>query len=277
MEITKFSETIYYVDSGCFIKTERHATTFFKRAYRQVFGGALTFQNELGFHQSNVGKSGIGATIEELPKAIFIPRFEESKQQDHNEHLIAIAKSIKSIMKEYVPHDEFGMWKRLVFRIMEAPIWRTFREGLRIPLPIRLRLRFFYKLISLNVKISRLRAYCGEDLIHNDLAPNNLMLNHGKSVLIDFEDTILERNWIFVDVTDLLFSYGSFSYKQGCEFLKENYKNDESNIDDKELLLHAEFGFLRSSVRKAVMSRCKQGERLRNINKLSKYLSGDSA
>jgi hypothetical protein len=273
LNIKKFSETIYFVEGDCFIKIERSAASLSKKIYRAAFGGALTFQNEIGFHLENAGRPGVGTIIEGLPTALLIPSFKESNEGDPALHSIKIAKQIKGIISNYVPYQGFGVCKRTVFRVLEAPIWRTCRESTRIAMPSILKLKLLYRLIILNFKISNLRVHCSKCLIHNDMAPNNLRLHRGKPVLIDFEDTILEKNWIFVDVTDLIFSYGGFSLQQGYEFLSDNSVGMGDNIDDREIRLHAEFGFIRSLVRRAVMSRNGQKDRLKYVQELSVYLS----
>lgn len=273
MNIKKVSKTIYFVEDDCFIKIERSASSLLKKMYRAAFGGALTFQNEIGFHLENAGRPGIGTIIEGLPKALLIPSFKESNEGDPALHSIKVAKQIKGIISNYVPYQGFGVCKRTVFRVIEAPVWRTCRESARIAMPSILKLKLLCRLIILNLKVSRLRVHCSKCLIHNDMAPNNLRLDRGTPVLIDFEDTILEKNWIFVDVTDLIFSYGGFSFQQGYEFLTDNCVGMGDHIDDREIQFHAEFGFLRSLVRRAVMSRNGQKDRLKHVQELSVFLS----
>ena len=267
----QFSSTSLLIEGSTVIKYERKAQGWFRQIYRSLIGGSLPFQNEFACYQAN---PKVFPNIKTAPSAKLIlinfnnPTGNCTAGDITKEFVLQIGTEISSM----IGHDKFGPLKRFIFRLINGPLERTLRDLKRSKaFTVWEKLIILTHLIRLHLQ-NRRNANSGR-MIHNDLILHNILRFGGELKPIDFEDALIEPNWVFVDLTDLMFQGVHWSRKEMIDTLRQAKQKFGVECSEDELKNHFEFGFIRFHVRSTVMRRFRSSERELAAQRLRDWLN----
>lgn len=240
-----------------------------RRLYRLVVGGSLPFQNEIAFYSVN---SSVFPDIDvDASARLILIKYEEPSgavtpadvTPEFVSHLAAEIGALSG-------HTSFSRLRTVLFRLLNGPISRSFRDLMRSrAFLVDEKLRLAAKLFGL-----WMRGRCQAEparIIHNDLMLHNVLRRGDTFRAIDFEDCLLERVWIYADMTDLIFQSDGWSYGEIIGFLgnQEPYEMSETRLRD-----HYDYGFLRFHIRATTMTRLSSAEKKAAARRVKDWLDG---
>jgi hypothetical protein len=104
---------------------------------------------------------------------------------------------------------------------------------------------------------------------------HNILKLQGSIKIIDFEDSILERKWVFSDITDLLFQKEGWSRDEIVECLRRLGDTRGYGWNNDELQDHFTYGFIRYFIRTTVMIRRSEADKAEAVAQLRRLLNGN--
>ncbi|MBP9181986.1 MAG: phosphotransferase [Fuscovulum sp.] len=274
VEIRPLSRSALLVDERVIVKHEPRSPGWLRRLYRVAMGGSLPFQNEIQIYRANPQHFPEIATVDR-PGLILIP-FEASVRGVGAEDVdMAFVTRIFTDLSSLRGHTGFGPVKRLLFRLLNAPVPRTLRDLRRSrKLTVPERLRLAWRLICLQARQPKLNAQGQWPVIHNDLMLHNILRFPDRTTAIDFEDALVERRWVFADVTDLMFQGNHWTPGEMAPALRALSLARGDGWSDRNLQDHLTYGLLRFHIRRTVMSRVSEAERSESLRQIREWLHG---
>jgi hypothetical protein len=274
VDVKRLSRTVLLIRGSTIVKSEQPAGSIGRSLYRWVAGGSLPFQNEMHCYQAN---SEVFHDIEviEAAKVILIRYEEPTGTVTPADISFDLVSRLHAVIGALRTHGRFSLAKRILFWLLNGPVPRSLRDLKRSQeFSLGGKLRLAAWLLKLEA-----RQTCPSDkrrLIHNDLMLHNVLRfgNDYDYRLIDFEDSMLERKWIFADVTDLMFQAENWSHDEIVETLHRladtcGVSRTETNFRD-----HFSYGFLRYHIRSTVMSRRSSVEKTEAAQCIKDWLNG---
>lgn len=271
VETTRLTRTALLITGATILKTEPPAWGPMKRLYRWLMGGSLPFQNEVACYRANFDVFP-NIDTSEVANLIMI-RYEKptgtaTKADVTRDLVMCISKQIGALKG----HVAFGPAKRAIFRMLNGPVQRTLRElAISKAFTVGEKLRLSTAILRLHIR--NYRNVGAGRMIHNDLILHNILRFGEDFRPIDFEDSLVERVWSFVDLTDLMFQGMDWSREEIIEIIREVQAKQHATMCDAAIQDHFEFGFLRYHIRATVMSRLTRSERSQAAQLLGEWLN----
>lgn len=266
----RLSRTALLIDNTTIMKYEPCVTGILRRIYRFTVGGSLPFQNEILYYQANPNAFS-NIEIVEGAKVILIRYLEPTgiatPADVTQDMLFCLWTKIGALRG----NTRFGFFKRTIFWLLNGPVPRSLRDLANSrAFSIGEKLRIAVRLLCLQLR--QVIIYRGGRVIHNDLMLHNILRFGETFEPIDFEDALVEKKWIFADLTDLMFQGGTWSRERILNTLKQMSDGLEQPTTESFLQDHFKFGFLRYHIRATVMARLSGREKAEAAQRLKNWL-----
>lgn len=267
------SRTTLLLGGQTILKFEPAAGGLVKIIYRLAVGGSLPFQNEMNCYSANPD-SFHGTEIPKGAKLILIHYEEPTGTAKVTDVTFNFISQVFNIISSLKGHSQFGPIKSVLFWLINGPVPRSLRDLKRSQsFSITEKFRLVGHLLWLQVKQKRFTSGYGQ-MIHNDLMLHNI-LKFGETIkVIDFEDSLIEKKWVFADVTDLLFQSKNWSRSNVLQTLRQLGENHGDTWSETELQNHFTYGLLRFFIRSTVMTRRSETDKVEAAKQIREWLDG---
>ena len=271
VDATRLSRTALLISDKTILKTEPPARSVWRRIIRCFLGGSLPFQNEILHYQAN---PDLFPNIQTIPEAKLIliayrAPIGPTTPEDLTEDMIRALWDDIGAMRG---HCSFGPVKHTAFRLINGPVPRALRDLFKSrAISPRRKPHLAFRLLALQVRQTRIGG-TGR-VVHNDLMLHNILKYDREFLPIDFEDVLVERKWIYADITDLIFQSENWTYDSALNQLRKISGKEKPPASDAVLKAHLKFGFLRYHIRATIMARLTAEQRSRAAAQLDRDFS----
>ena len=267
----QLSRAAVLISRPTILKAPLPAGSAFKKIYRWILGGSLPFQNERAFYLANAERFR-GVESFEFANILMIQYQEPEGVVSKFDITPSVAAEIFEQIASYRAHNTFGPIKQVMFRALNGPMQRTLRDITSSNyFSLSEKARLALAVVQLHVRNQKKPKI--PTFIHNDLILHNLIRIDGELIPIDFEDSLQESTWFFVDLTDLLFQRQEWTKEEVLQVILDTGLLKESKMPPGSERAHFDFGFLRYHIRATVMSRRKSCEKKRAASLVREWLN----
>ena len=267
-KILYVGRNIIKLNSECLIKFEPKPISIAHKIYRFILGGSLPHLNQIYFHNTNRTSENVWPDIQNRVLIIKIDGTETPLER--KALTLKLVYSICACIQSKKWHNSFTAFENVVFFLINAPLYRTLRELIyssRLNSCTRIRLAF--TILRINIATNNFSS--SACMQHNDLSLHNILTSASSpAFLVDYEDSILEKKWIFCNLTDLLLEANPTLSRQSLQFEISRYAAKNSIAISYECSLnHATFGYIRFHVRRTLMKRITTSDIMLSLSRLN--------